>query len=177
MLAVVHVILYYLYMHDDTYNICILYASYYVYISYTYCCIYIIYVFISYIHVLYLCCDVGWYLCIIFVFVFSICSTNFCVRSCINHDENRPPSPRQHRLHPRFGIPTPQGVPRIGNTVKPTPRAPLPHSKIPMGSASCTNVPTMSSIYTVGTMGSIPLLDKGISRYGNRWDHVTAPSS
>ena len=65
----------------------ILYASYYVYDI-----IYIMYIsyirIISYIHVLYLCCDVGWllYLCIIFVFVFSIRSTNFCVRSCINHD-------------------------------------------------------------------------------------------
>ena len=62
----------------------ILYASYYVYDI-----IYIMYIsyirIISYIHVLYLCCDVGWllYLCIIFVFVFSIRSTNFCVRSCI----------------------------------------------------------------------------------------------
>ena len=150
-----------------------------IYIIYTYCCIYIIYTYCICIHMC-VCCVVGCcllYLCFIFVFVFSIRSTNFCVRSCINHDENRPPSPLQHLMHLRLGIPTHQVVPRIGNLVKPTPRVPLPHSKIPTGSASCTNAPTMPAISSVVKMRTIPLLDSRISRYGNHWDHVTAPLS
>ena len=130
-------------------------------------------------YVLYLCCDVRWLLClcIIFVFVFSIRSTNFCVRSCINHDENRPPSPRQHLMHPQFGKQPHQDVQWNGNPANPTLRVALPNSWIPMGSASCTNVPAVPTIYTVGTMGSIPLLDSRNSRYGNHWDRVTTPSS
>ena len=163
--------------------LCIILCTYciiihYVYISYTRIVVYISYTYyIIYTCIIFVLCDVGCYLCIIFVFVFYIRSTNFCVRSCINHDENRPPSPRQHLMHLRLGIPTHQVVPRIGNLVKPTPRVPLPHSKIPTGSASCTNAPTMPAISSVVKMRTIPLLDSRISRYGNHWDHVTAPLS
>ena len=147
MLAVVHVIFYIIYIH---------------YIIYMY---YICVVMLAVMFMFHIC------ICVFHTLNKLLCSIR------INHDENRPPSPRQHLMHLPLGIPTHQGVPRIGNSVKPTPRVPLPHSKIRTGSALCTNVPTMPTISSVVTMRTIPLLHSPISRCGNHWDHVTAPLS
>ena len=165
--------------------LCIILCTYciiihYVYISYTRIVVYIYHIYVLYMYI-YVCVLWCWLLFVIFMFHICICVfrtlNKLSCSSCINHDENRPPSPRQHLMHLRLGIPTHQVVPRIGNLVKPTPRVPLPHSKIPTGSASCTNAPTMPAISSVVKMRTIPLLDSRISRYGNHWDHVTAPLS